>query len=132
MNEAFERQKFKKGQSGNPQGRPQDGAHAFLVLLKKRMALEGEVIIKNAFKEGKKRPIAFLRDVLLQVITKEMLMEVTGEDGKPKEVHTGTRAVVEVGFHSLRHTFVSLCRAAGAPLSVVEAIVGHASPAMTR
>jgi hypothetical protein len=46
--------------------------------------------------------------------------------------HTGKRAVVEVGFHSLRHTFVSLCREAGAPLAVVEAIVGHASPAMTR
>jgi len=54
------------------------------------------------------------------------------EDGKPVRVSTGKRAVVEVGFHSLRHSFVSLCRAAGAPLSVVEAIVGHASPAMTR
>jgi hypothetical protein len=39
---------------------------------------------------------------------------------------------VEVGFHSLRHTFVSLCRAANAPLSVVESIVGHSNPAMTR
>jgi len=48
---------------------------------------------------------------------------------------TGTekqRAVVEVGFHSLRHTFVSLCRESNAPLAVVEAIVGHSSPAMTR
>ena len=42
------------------------------------------------------------------------------------------RVAVEVGFHSLRHSFVSLCRAAGAPLSVVESIVGHSSPAMTR
>lgn len=42
------------------------------------------------------------------------------------------RAVVEVGFHSLRHSFVSLSRAAGAPLAVVEAIVGHSNPAMTR
>lgn len=48
----------------------------------------------------------------------------TGEDGK--------RAVIEVGFHSLRHTFVSLCRASNAPLSVVESIVGHSSPAMTQ
>jgi integrase len=39
---------------------------------------------------------------------------------------------VEVGFHSLRHSFVSLCRAADVPLSVVESIVGHSSPAMTR
>jgi integrase len=45
---------------------------------------------------------------------------------------TGTRAVVEVGFHSLRHSFVSLCRQANAPLAVVEAIVGHSNPAMTR
>ncbi len=48
----------------------------------------------------------------------------TGEGGK--------RAVIEVGFHSLRHTFVSLCRESNAPLSVVESIVGHSSPAMTR
>ena len=48
---------------------------------------------------------------------------------------TGTdeaRAVVEVGFHSLRHTFVSLCRESNAPLAVVESIVGHSNPAMTR
>lgn len=57
---------------------------------------------------------------------------VIGDDSKPKQVHTGTRAILEVGFHSLRHTFVSLCRAADTPLSVVEAIVGHSNPAMTR
>jgi integrase len=48
---------------------------------------------------------------------------------------TGTgdkRAVIEVGFHSLRHTFVSLCRESNAPLAVVESIVGHSNPAMTR
>ena len=45
---------------------------------------------------------------------------------------TGQRASCEVGFHSLRHSFVSLCRAANAPLSVVESLVGHNSPAMTR
>lgn len=57
---------------------------------------------------------------------------VMGEDGTQEEKYSGKRAVVEVGFHSLRHSFVSLCRAANAPLSVVEAIVGHSSPAMTR
>jgi len=54
------------------------------------------------------------------------------KNGRPRRVFTGKRAVVEAGFHSLRHTFVSLCRGANAPLAVVEAIVGHASPAMTR
>jgi hypothetical protein len=57
---------------------------------------------------------------------------VKGEDGQEQAKHTGKRAIVEVGFHSLRHTFVSLCREANAPLAVVEAIVGHATPSMTR
>ncbi len=37
----------------------------------------------------------------------------------------------DCGFHSLRHTFVSLCAAGGVPQSVVQALVGHGSPAMT-
>ncbi len=53
-------------------------------------------------------------------------------EGIVRRVHTGKRAIVEVGFHSLRHTFVSLCREANAPLAVVEAMVGHSNPAMTR
>jgi integrase len=51
---------------------------------------------------------------------------------KPGTGKSGKRAVVEVGFHSLRHTFVSLCRESNAPLAVVENIVGHSNPAMTR
>jgi len=45
---------------------------------------------------------------------------------------TGKRAVVEVGFHSLRHSFVSLHASRGTPQSVVQAVVGHGSPAMTQ
>ncbi len=44
----------------------------------------------------------------------------------------GERAKVDVGYHSLRHTFVSLSANAGAPLAIVQAIVGHSNPAMTR
>lgn len=44
---------------------------------------------------------------------------------------TGKRAVIEVGFHSLRHTYVSLQAERGVPQSTVQAIVGHGSPAMT-
>lgn len=43
---------------------------------------------------------------------------------------TGKRAVLEVGFHSLRHSFVSLCREAGTSQAVVQSIVGHSSPSM--
>ncbi len=38
----------------------------------------------------------------------------------------------DVSFHSLRHTFVSLAANAGVPLAIVQAIVGHSNPAMTR
>jgi integrase len=41
------------------------------------------------------------------------------------------RAIVRVGFHSLRHSFVSLCAKAGAPLHVVQKLVGHGSPMLT-
>ena len=44
----------------------------------------------------------------------------------------GRQAATDVGFHSLRHTFVSLSANAGTPLAVVQAIVGHSNPAMTR
>lgn len=38
---------------------------------------------------------------------------------------TGKRAVVEVGFHSLRHSFVSICRNNGIDDATIEAIVGR-------
>lgn len=42
------------------------------------------------------------------------------------------RSIVEVGFHSLRHSFVSLCAANQVPQVAVMEMVGHGSPAMTR
>lgn len=42
-----------------------------------------------------------------------------------------SRKVTVVGFHSLRHTFVSLCGNGGMPLAYVQSIVGHANPMMT-
>jgi integrase len=48
-----------------------------------------------------------------------------------RERENGVRRVVEVGFHSLRHTFVSMCAMNNVPLSVVQSLVGHASPLMT-
>jgi integrase len=51
--------------------------------------------------------------------------------GKTEQVSTGKRAVLEVGFHSLRHTWVSLHAAAGTPQAIVQNVIGHANPAMT-
>ena len=42
------------------------------------------------------------------------------------------KLAVDVGFHSLRHSFVSLSANAGANLAAVQAVIGHTSPAMTR
>ena len=42
-----------------------------------------------------------------------------------------TRVIVRRSFHSLRHSFVSLCAASGVPQHVVQGLVGHGSPAMT-
>lgn len=42
-----------------------------------------------------------------------------------------SRKVTLVGFHSLRHTFVSLCGNGGMSLAYVQSIVGHANPMMT-
>lgn len=41
------------------------------------------------------------------------------------------RAIVRKGFHSLRHSFVSLCAANRVPQVAIQDLVGHGSPAMT-
>ena len=39
--------------------------------------------------------------------------------------------IARVGFHSLRHSVVSLCVASGVPQVAIQELVGHGSPAMT-
>jgi len=41
------------------------------------------------------------------------------------------RVIVRAGFHSLRHSFVSLCAANRVPQVAIMELVGHGSPAMT-
>ncbi len=54
------------------------------------------------------------------------------EAGQVNTARQDARAVVEVGFHSLRHTYVSLHAERGTPQAVIQALVGHGNPAMTR
>jgi len=56
---------------------------------------------------------------------------VTDKDGKEHRQFTGRRAVVEIGAHSLRHTFNTLARASGIPDAMVKKITGHTTHAMT-
>lgn len=61
----------------------------------------------------------------------------TGEGSEEKDSKghpipgTAKRAVVMKGFHSFRHSFVSLNADAGTPQATMQKIVGHGSPAMT-
>ncbi|MFC1453101.1 tyrosine-type recombinase/integrase [Verrucomicrobiota bacterium] len=45
---------------------------------------------------------------------------------------TGKPAVVDVGFHSLRHTWVSMHAERGTSQAVIQDSVGHANPSMTK
>lgn len=45
---------------------------------------------------------------------------------------TKKRAVIQYGFHSLRHSAVTIMLEAGVPVSVVQAIVGHTTISMTK
>lgn len=53
--------------------------------------------------------------------------------GITTRVNAGTaRQRSVVGFHSLRHSFVTICAANGVPLPVVQELAGHGSPAIQR
>lgn len=52
-------------------------------------------------------------------------------EGKKKVYDESRRAVLQVGFHSLRHTWISLHAMHGTPQAVIQQAAGHASPAMT-
>ena len=54
---------------------------------------------------------------------------VDEKTGKAKT--EGSRAVVEIGFHSLRYSYISHNAEAGTPAAIIQRNAGHASPAMT-
>lgn len=66
-------------------------------------------------------------------ITKRIQEHFTACGIQTTEEATGHRkkAIVRVGFHSLRHSFVSLCAANRVPQVAIQELVGHGSPAMT-
>ncbi len=52
-------------------------------------------------------------------------------EGKKKVYDSKPRAIVLVGFHSFRHTWVSLHAMSGTPQAVIQDAAGHSNPAMT-
>ena len=61
--------------------------------------------------------------------TRRKQRKVMDKDGHEQIVKN---RVCQYSMHSFRHTFVSFCANAGVPLAIVQSIVGHGSPAMTR
>ena len=63
------------------------------------------------------------------ILTAERAFTTDPETGE--NIKTGCRAVVEVGFHSLRYSYISHNAEAGTPAAVIQRNAGHANPAMT-
>ncbi len=82
-------------------------------------------VMKSIAAEYERRPVSLSAKVC--DVFRACGIETTGPAGEG-----GGRRRVIVGFHSLRHTFVSLCANAGVPLAVVQKIVGHSTVEMTR
>ena len=65
------------------------------------------------------------------------IIAATDENGNPikdetgKAKKTGCRAIVEIGFHSLRYSYISHNAEAGTPAAIIQKNAGHANPAMT-
>lgn len=59
------------------------------------------------------------------------LSETCGIKTTEEAIGHRKRAIVRKGFHSLRHSFVSLCAANRVPQVAIQELVGHGSPAMT-
>jgi integrase len=62
----------------------------------------------------------------IQALFKKCKIETT------RKIEGRHQSQVEVGFHSLRHSFVSMCSENKVPLAIVQGMVGHTNPAMTR
>lgn len=114
--------------------------HKSLRTILSSCAREGDYVIPTAAAQCVRNPSGLTRRIQAHFKSCGIqTMRPSADDGQQVQANAGKegrgrprRGIVEVGFHSLRHTFVSLCRNAGAPLAVVEAIVGHSSPAMTQ
>lgn len=52
-------------------------------------------------------------------------------EGKKKINISKNRAVIEIGFHSLRYSYISHNAEAGTPAAVIQRNAGHSNPAMT-
>lgn len=87
---------------------------------------QDDYVLPKVAERYKRNPSGVQKDVI-KVFT-HIGLETSAKINDP---HRARRANV-YGFHSFRHSFVSFCAKAGVPLPVVQSIVGHGNPAITR
>ena len=88
---------------------------------------ENNFVLPKVVERYQRNPSGVRKDAL-KVFTKAGLTtteEVKGNIQRKQKANI-------YGFHSFRHSFVSFCAKAGVPLPVVQSIVGHGNPAITR
>jgi len=95
MLEDIKKFQFKKGQSGNPKGRPPTGRQHFLACFDAELLKHGEVIARNMIRDGKKKPIQFGRDMLIPTMPKDLLITSKDSDGRVAV----WRGLLEVGMN---------------------------------
>ena len=96
-----------------------------LVKLKKTAKKNAEYLFPQAVKDYAKDPTK-ITDQINALFKLCKIKTTSGADKKHRK-----KAIVEVGFHSLRHSFVSLCANNNVPQVAIQELVGHGSPAMT-
>lgn len=121
--------------------------HPVLARIIEELDMQTEYVIPDAAEMYDKDPSSLTHRIQKHIMHCgiDVHAEGTGQrirratDGSPLRDNGGNvildkqpkRAVVEVGFHSFRHSFVSLCAANHIPQSVIQELVGHGSPAVT-
>ena len=83
MNEHLKKHQFKPGQSGNPKGRiAPTGRQQMLTEMERWFAENKEKFVKKLGQAAFARPIAFVRDVYIPLLSKDMLITHKDADGK--------------------------------------------------
>jgi integrase len=96
-----------------------------VLLAELRQQSKGEFLFpkeREIYKRDRSEITAWFQDFLSETC-KITTTEAAGDHRR--------RVILRKGFHSLRHSFVSLCAANTVPQSAIMELVGHGSPAMT-
>ena len=94
------------------------------ILTKVEPAKPGEYVMPEIARDYESRPTAITGRI--QQLFKSCKIKTLRDRKGPC-----LRRIVDAGYHSLRHAFVSMCAEGNVPLSVVQGLIGHTTAGMT-